>query len=323
MQKGEITMEELQRFYAGKRILVTGGAGFIGSHLVEKLVALGARVTILDNFTTGSLSNLKTVVHAINIMYADVRSTYSCLKATLNQDLVFHLAALISVPESVSNPDLCYRINIDGTHNMLNACKKNLVPTFVYASSSAVYGAKNSLCAETDEPNPQSPYAVSKYRGEQLCRQYTRDYGINTVILRYFNVFGERQNPNGPYAAVRAKFIHLLRTNQPLTIYGDGTQTRDFINVAQVVEANVVVGMQSMLCGEIFNVASGASINLLELIAQLESELGIRHTSLIFQPTRPGDVEHSKAKIEKLHQLLTTPRGTPTMWQKTQKTATL
>ncbi|MFA6263207.1 MAG: NAD-dependent epimerase/dehydratase family protein [Candidatus Babeliales bacterium] len=318
-------MEAQQRFYAGKRILVTGGAGFIGSHLVEKLVTLGARVTVLDNFTTGSLNNLKAIVHNINIMYADVRSTYSCLRATLNQDIVFHLAALISVPESVKNPALCYAINVDGTKNILDACKKNVISTVVYSSSSAVYGTNNGVCSETDEPCPQSPYAISKYRGEQLCKQFTRDHGMNTAILRYFNVYGERQNPNGPYAAVRSKFAQLLRTSQPLTIYGDGKQTRDFIHISPVVEANLAAGMCSTLYGEIFNVASGTSMNLLDLITQLEKEMGNRHVSIVFQPTRLGDIEHSQAKTEKLQQLLqnSLSQNAPTIWQQTQKTATL
>ncbi|MFA5306237.1 MAG: NAD-dependent epimerase/dehydratase family protein [Candidatus Babeliales bacterium] len=318
-------METMQRFYEGKRVLVTGGAGFIGSHLVEKLVGLGAHVTILDNFTTGSLRNLKTVVHAINIMYADVRSSYSCFKASLEQDIVFHLAALISVPESVSNPDLCYRINIDGTQNMLEASKKNLASTFVYASSSAIYGAKDGLCDETDTPHPQSPYAISKYRGEQLCQHYTRTYGMNTAILRYFNVYGERQNPQGPYAAVRAKFAHLLRAGSPLTIYGDGTQTRDFINVVNVVEANLAAGMYPALYGDIFNVASGTSISLRELISQLEQELGIHHTELIFEPTRPGDIQRSQASTAKLQKLLAIrlTEQPVSEWQKAQKTVTI
>jgi nucleoside-diphosphate-sugar epimerase len=325
MQKGEITMDAQQQFYAGKRILVTGGAGFIGSHLVDKLVALGAHVTVLDNFTTGSLNNLKAVVHAISIMYADVRSTYSCLRATLNQDIVFHLAALISVPESIKNPDLCYAINVDGTKNILDACKKNAISTMIYSSSSAVYGTKNGICSETDEPCPQSPYAISKYRGEQLCKQFTRDHGMNTAILRYFNVYGERQNPKGPYAAVRSKFAQLLRTGQPLTIYGNGKQTRDFIHISPIIEANLAAGMCSTLYGEIFNVASGTSINLLDLITQLEKEVGNRHTSLIFQPTRPGDIEHSRAQTEKLQQFLKSSlsQNTPMIWQKTQKTAIL
>lgn len=318
-------METMQQFYEGKRVLVTGGAGFIGSHLVEKLVGMGARVTILDNFTTGSLRNLKTVVHALNILYADVRSSYSCLKASFKQDIIFHLAALISVPESVNNPDLCYQVNIDGTRNMLEASKKNLVPTFVYVSSSAVYGAKNGICEETDVPNPQSPYAISKYRGEELCQHYTRTYGMNTAILRYFNVYGQRQNPNGLYAAVRAKFAHLLRAGQPLTIYGDGTQTRDFVNVTHVVNANLAIGMHNALYGEIFNVASGKSICLLELITQLEQELGIKHTELVFEPTRPGDIAHSYASVAKLQKLqlphLINQPGLE--WQKAQKTVTI
>jgi nucleoside-diphosphate-sugar epimerase len=296
-------MESLQKFYDKKRVLVTGGAGFIGSHLVEKLVSLGARVTIFDNFSAGSLANLKSVVHAINVIYADVRSPYSCLKATANQEIVFHLAAFISVPESFKDPQLCYNINIDGTNNMLTGCEKNSVKTFIYSSSSAVYGNKNSICSETDQLHPESPYAISKHKGELATKHYFQTYRLNTAILRYFNVYGQRQNPNGAYAAVVAKFTQQLLTKEPLTIFGDGKQTRDFIHVSKVVDANLMVAMHDALHGDVFNVGTGRSMNLLQLIDHLEKELKIQRTAVSFMPARQGDIEHSQANCEKYQKL--------------------
>jgi nucleoside-diphosphate-sugar epimerase len=294
-------METLQRFYAQKKILVTGGAGFIGSHIVEKLVTYGARVTVLDNFSSGTLANLKSVVHTINLMYADVRCLHSCAKASENQDFVFHLASLVSVPESIKNQELCYKINIDGTRNILEACRKNNVKRFIFSSSSAVYGNKNTVCKETTPLNPQSPYAESKVVGENLCHEYNKKYGLSSVILRYFNVYGERQNPKGPYAAVVARFKQQLLNAEPLTIFGDGKQTRDFIPVSDVVHANLKLAMaQTNLC-ETFNIGTGKSITLLELINQLENELQTRRTTINFLPAREGDILHSKAYCEKYH----------------------
>lgn len=291
-------MEHLQQFYHNKRILVTGGAGFIASHLVEKLVSLGAKVTVLDNFSTGKLVHLKSVAHAINLFYADVRSEYSCYKATNNQNLVFHFAAFVSVAESMQSPDLCYKINIDGTHNMLKACKKNNIASFIFSSSSAVYGDKNDICSENDALSPQSPYAVSKQEAEILCKQYAHQDGLNTTILRYFNVYGDRQNPQGSYAAVVARFKEQLLTGKPITIFGTGKQTRDFIHVSKIVEATLLMGMKKS-SGEVFNIGSGKSLNLFELIEQLEKELKVKKTDISFLPARQGDILHSRANCEK------------------------
>ena len=292
-------MKSLEAFYKGKNVLVTGGAGFIGSHLVEALIKFGARVTILDNFSTGSLNNLTSVLTLINLFYADISSPYSCLKATKNKDMVFHLAAFISVPGSISNPDLCYTINTQGTKNLLEACKEYEVKTFMLSSSAAVYGNKNESCIETDAPNPQSPYAQSKIDGERLCKEYAEKESFNTACLRYFNVYGERQNPNGEYAAAAAKFKQNLLSKQPLTIYGDGKQTRDFIHVSKIVEANLKIAMMENLKGDIFNIGSGKSIDLFQLIEQLEQELNVKKTDITFQGSRKGDILHSQANCEK------------------------
>ncbi|MCB9493675.1 MAG: NAD-dependent epimerase/dehydratase family protein [Epsilonproteobacteria bacterium] len=292
-------MKQFEQFYQGKEVLVTGGAGFIGSHLVEKLVQLGAKVSVLDNFSTGKLGNLTSVASYISLLCSDVRSAYSCIKATVNKQIVFHLASFVSVPESINNPSLCHQINVQGTQNLLEGCKKNNVGTVVFASSSAVYGNAKKQCHENDTPSPQSPYAQSKLDGETLCREYGQAYNINTACLRYFNVYGERQDPTGTYAAVVAKFRQQLLSKQPITIFGDGTQTRDFINVADVVNANLKIGMLQGTRGEVFNIGSGRSITLLQLLEQLEQELNIKRSDVLFQPARRGDVIHSQANCEK------------------------
>lgn len=296
-------MNHLEKFYQGKHVLVTGGAGFIGSHLTEKLVKLGAHVTVLDNFSTGKLANLKPIITRINLMYADITSQYSCQKATAGKDVVFHLAAFISVPLSIKNPAICSAINTNGTQNILEGCKQNNVPSLVFSSSSAVYGNKETPCNEQDTPNPQTPYASTKLEGEKLCKQYAQECNMNTVCLRYFNVYGERQNPNGEYAAVVAKFKDCLCNKKPITIFGDGKQTRDFIHVSKVVETNLKMGMQKNNVGEVFNVATGTSINLIQLIKQLENELKLKPADILYEPTRSGDIMHSQANCKKLLEL--------------------
>ncbi len=289
----------LQRFYDKKQVLITGGAGFIGSHLAEKLVALGARVTVLDNFSSGNLTNLKSVVSSINLLYADIRSPYSCLKATTQQDIVFHLAAFISVPESMVHPETCMEVNAQGTSHILHAAAKNGVKKVVLSSSSAVYGNAKETCSEDDQPMPMSPYAESKLEAERLCKQFSEKTALATTCLRYFNVYGDRQNPMGSYAAVVAKFTHLLQARQPITIFGDGQQTRDFIPVAKVVEANLLVGMDQAHSNTVFNIGSGQSISLLTLLGQLETKLAIKNQGIAFLPARQGDILHSQATCQK------------------------
>ena len=318
-----------EAFYVGKKVLVTGGAGFIGSHLVERLVKLGAKVTVLDNLSSGNINNLKNVFPQINLIYGDIINSFTALNATKRQDIVFHLAALISVAYSTEHPQTCYKINIDGTHNILEGCKKNGVGTFIFSSSAAVYGNRDTTChdtachdtacKETDTPNPQSPYATSKFESENLCKQYAIEHNINTASLRYFNVYGDRQNPNGDYAAVVAKFTHNLKNRLPIIIFGDGKQTRDFINVSHVVDANLNIALHSIsmhsnamhrdavhtqLSGDIFNVASGKSINLMELIKQLEDELGVKHVEIVFKDRRAGDIIHSLASCDRYNKFV-------------------
>jgi UDP-glucose 4-epimerase len=296
-------MDHFQEFYNNKRVLVTGGAGFIGSHLVEKLVTLGAKVTVLDNFSTGTLANIKSVAHSVSLYYADVRSSYSCLKATANQEIVFHCAAFISVPESLKHPETCTDVNVNGTECLLNACLKNGVKSFVFSSSSAVYGNKNDFCSETDPLAPETPYAHSKCGAEALCQKIAKESCMKIAILRYFNVYGDRQNPHGPYGAVVARFKEQIRTGKPITIFGDGHQTRDFVPVADVVNANLNTAMKQYASGNIFNIGSGESINLFELVEQLKKELKISKTEFSFFPARQGDIIHSKANCEKYKKL--------------------
>ena len=321
-KKELVVTESIKTFYDKKHVLVTGGAGFIGSHLVEALVSLGAKVSIIDNFSSGNLANLKSIAHQVNIFYADIRSFYSCLKATAHQDIVFHMAAFISVPESIKNPDLCNSVNRDGTENLLKAAVQNNVKTVVFSSSSAVYGNKNTPCIETDKLNPQSPYASSKAEGEALCKKYAESANINTVVLRYFNVYGERQNPNGAYAAVVPKFKELLKAKKPLTVFGDGMQTRDFVPVSKVVEANLTLGSMNTMKGDLFNIGTGKSITLHQLIDQLEQELGIKNVGINYLPAREGDILHSSANCDKYKNLV--PNKLPkSKLAKSQKTDTL
>lgn len=294
----------MKQVYEGKNVLVTGGAGFIGSHIVEELVKQKAKVTILDNFSSGTLTNLLAILPYINIIYGDISNPFTALKATKNQDTVFHLAALVSVAQSVENPQFCKQINLIGTKNLLEGCKKKGVKNFVFSSSSAIYGNRDEECKEEDSTKPLSPYAKYKLESEKLCKQYAKDYGINTASLRYFNVYGDRQKVNGEYAAVVAKFKYNLIHKKPLVIFGDGKQTRDFIHVSKVVEANLNIAIQANLNGEVFNIGSGKSINLLELIEQLEKEINTKKTDLVFEDERSGDIKFSSANCEKYLKLI-------------------
>ncbi|MCK4265039.1 NAD-dependent epimerase/dehydratase family protein [Candidatus Babeliales bacterium] len=286
-------------FYNNKKVLITGGAGFIGSHLAEKLAFSGAHIVVLDDLSTGKLENLKHVLPCIELIKGDITDQGTCLRATKDVCTIFHHAALISVPETFKDPERCFDVNIRGTEKILDAAINNGVKNFVLASSAAVYGNKNDLCIETDKPNPQSPYAHSKIEGERLCKEYSNVYGMSTVVLRYFNVHGERQNPDSEYSAVIARFTNMLKNKKPLTIFGTGRQTRDFIEVSEVVKANMIMGCQPNMEGEVFNIATGNSMNILEVVERIKNQLKIQPVGINFMPARSGDIEHSRADCTK------------------------
>ena len=289
----------MKKFYNDLPVLVTGGAGFIGSHLVNRLVELGAQVTVLDTKINRS-ENLKKIRKKINFIQASITDFDICLAATKNKKAVFHLAAFVSVPASVKNPKECHSTNANGTFNLLEACRLNNTKRFIFSSSAAVYGPTENLCTENMACNPTSPYGTSKLIGELLCKKYACNYGLQTICLRYFNVFGKNQNPNGAYAAVVAKFMDQIKKNKPITIFGDGLQTRDFIPVHKVVEANLLLGMQDKkrMNGQPFNIATGQSITLVKLIENLKKEFPNYNQSPLFKPARAGDLKHSQADIQ-------------------------
>ena len=294
-------------FYKNLPVLVTGGAGFIGSHLVENLVALGADVTVLDNLSTGKPENIKNLKQKIKFINGDIRDLKTCFDATKNKKIIFHLAAFVSVPESMNNPQECNDINVMGTFNLLESARLNNAERFIFSSSSAVYGNKSGICTENESCNPTSVYGLSKLLGEIYCKNYYEFFGLKTICLRYFNVYGERQNPNGAYAAVVAKFTHCMQNNEPIIVYGNGLQTRDFIPVQKVVGANLNLGKLSdnHLNGLPVNIASNKSITLLELIKQLQDNFKDYSGEIIFKPARQGDIEHSNANCTKYLNLIT------------------
>ncbi len=287
--------------------LVTGGAGFIGSHVAGRLLGDGHRVRVLDNFSTGSRANLELGgAHAphLEIIEGEIRDLGTVEAATRGVDVVFHQAAMRSVPRSVKDPLGANDNNVTGTLNVLEAARRAGVRRVVYASSSSVYGDRPELPKREDQtPAPISPYAVSKAAGEQYAAVWSRLYGVETVGLRYFNVFGPRQDPTSEYAAVIPRFILWGLKHAPLEVHGDGTQSRDFTYIDNVVEANLLAGRAPGASGEVFNVGCGARVSLLAIIASLERLLG-RPLQRHHTPVRAGDVPHTLADVGKAKRLL-------------------
>jgi UDP-glucose 4-epimerase len=279
--------------------LVTGGAGFIGSHLVEALHARGDTVRVLDNFSTGDPTNLEPVRERVRVFDGEITDPMTVKEAVHGVELVFHQAALASVPRSVADPMATHQACVTGTLNVLLAVRDAGVRRVVYAASSSAYGNSVRLPkCETDPTAPLSPYAVAKLAGEQYCAAFTEVYGLETVRLRYFNVFGPRQSPDSPYAAVIPRFIEAMTAGRSPVIHGDGEQSRDFTFVADVVQANLRAAEAPGVSGKVYNIACGRRTSLLELVAQLNALLGsdIKPTHT---PPRPGDVRHSQAGIER------------------------
>lgn len=285
--------------------LVTGGAGFIGSHLTEKLVNVGERVRLLDNFLTGKKENIASFLDRVELIEGDIRDFDVCRLACKDVDYVLHQAALPSVGRSVEDPATSNEINVTGTLNLLRAACKAGVKRFVFASSSSVYGDDDSLPKkEGREGRPLSPYALSKLTGEHYCRLFFQLYGLSTVCLRYFNIFGPRQDPYSPYAAVIPSFIFRLLRGEPVIIFGDGEQSRDFTYVANVVEANLLaIQAENKVSGEVFNIAGGQEITVNALAAEISRLLGAENEPIYAEP-RPGDIRHSLADISRARQVL-------------------
>jgi UDP-glucose 4-epimerase len=277
--------------------LVTGGAGFIGSHLVEALLRVGHTVRVLDNFSTGSRDNLAAVEDDIEIIEGDIGELDVVRAAARGVELIFHEAALASVPRSVADPVPTHRVCATGTLHVLIAAREEGVRRVIYAASSSAYGDTPALPKrETDLPRPLSPYAVAKLVGEHYCSVFFNVYGLETVRLRYFNVFGPRQRPGGPYSAVIPLFAEAMLAGRRPLIHGDGLQSRDFTYVAEVVQANLLAAQAARVAGKVYNVACGRRTTLLELVSRLNDCLGTRLNPVHAEP-RPGDVRHSQADI--------------------------
>lgn len=286
------------------RYLVTGGAGFIGSHIVERLLALGESVVVLDDLSTGRRENLAPWLDSITFVEGDIRDLDRVWNSCIGADYVLHQAALPSVPRSVQDPIASNEANVRGTLNVLVAARKAGVKRVVYAGSSSVYGDTPVLPKHEDMPaRPLSPYAVSKHTGELYCQVFARIYGLETVVLRYFNVFGPRQDPNSHYAAVIPKFVTAFQQGVAPVIFGDGEQSRDFTYVANVVEANLLACRAEHAAGEVFNIACGRRTSLNELVCALQQFIGSQ-VGAVHEAARPGDVKHSLADIGKAQRLL-------------------
>lgn len=279
------------------KYLVTGGAGFIGSNLVEELLKTGNKVRVLDNFSTGKRENLKEFGKDIELIEGDIRSYHIVKQAVKGIDVVLHQAALPSVPRSINDPITTNEVNVGGTLNILDASKDSGVKRFVFASSSSIYGDTPELPKhEGITPNPLSPYAVSKLAGEKYCQVFAKVYGLQTIALRYFNVFGPKQDPNSQYSAVIPKFIKLISNKQQPTIFGDGTQSRDFTYVANVVEANILASTSDCESGIVMNCACNNQIELNYLVDKI-NELLAENIKPIYKEHRKGDIKHSFADI--------------------------
>ena len=279
-----------------EKVLVTGGAGFIGSNLAEELIKKGAKVSILDNLITGFRENLDEINGDFDFIEGDLNDDDKLNIALEGVDTVFHQAALPSVPRSVENPLETHNACVNGTFNLLLKSKEKNVRRLIYAASSSAYGDQETLPKiETMIPKPLSPYAAAKLMGEYYCQVFSRVYGLETLCLRYFNVFGPRQNPSSMYSGVISRFIDSLMTGKSPVIYGDGEQSRDFTFIANVVDANIKAAQTKTGIGEILNVANGERISLNELLEVLKKITGNFDVQADYQTERKGDVKHSQA----------------------------
>lgn len=287
--------------------LVTGGAGFIGSNLVRALLNRGHTVRVLDNFSTGTRSNLEECLNQLDLVEGDLTILGDVQNAMRDIEVVFHHGAVPSVPKSVEDPLGSNRANVDGTLHVLVAARDAGVRRVIFASSSSIYGDQNAGApkVETMIPQPISPYGVAKLAAEGYCQVFYRVYGLETVALRYFNVFGPRQNPQSMYAAVIPRFVTALLKGEPPIIYGDGEQTRDFTYVENVIVGNLLAANApaDRVCGEVFNLAAGGQTSLNTLVEMLQMITG-QNVPPVYEKPRPGDIKHSRADVLKAQRLL-------------------
>lgn len=287
-----------------KQVLVTGGAGFIGSHLVRALLGQGASVRVLDDFSTGRRENLSGLDGALEVLEGDLRDAARVAEAVRGVEVVFHEAAFVSVPESMEKPQACFDVNIGGTSLLLEAARRAGVRRVVIASSAAVYGDSEDLpLIETAALRPLSPYALSKQVDEMLADLYTRSLGLEVACLRYFNVYGPRQRPDSMYAAAVPIFISRLRAGRPVTVFGDGGQTRDLIYVGDVVRANLLAAEHPAAAGGVFNICTGRETRLLDLLEVLK-QVFPDAPAPVFTDPRPGDIYKSVGSPQRAADML-------------------
>lgn len=285
--------------------LVTGGAGFIGSHLAATLLERGARVRVIDNLSTGYRANLEEIGGDIDFVNASITDSQALNRALDNVELVFHEAAIPSVPRSVKSPAETHESSVDGTFSLLLAARDRKVRRLVYAASSSAYGDQpESPKRESMRPDPLSPYAVAKLVGEHYCQVFTRSYGLETVSLRYFNVFGPRQDPGSEYSGVISRFIRSLQSGERPTIYGDGEQSRDFTYISNVLDANMRAAESTTAVGKVINIGNGKSVTINELLNTLKELSGHPDVTAEYAPARTGDIRHSLADISEAASLL-------------------
>ncbi len=290
-----------------QKVLVTGGAGFIGSHLVKRLLELNYHVKVVDNFSTGKIENLNVVLHHPNlqIIQGNICNAETVLKASEGVNFILHQAALVSVPASIKEPQASFQNNTVGTFNVFEAARIHRVERVVFASSAAVYKDTNNIpLHEKMLLSPVSPYALDKLYAEQLAKLYADIYAVPSIGLRYFNVYGERQNPKSSYSGVISIFIDNLKSRKPITIFGDGQQTRDFVYVKNVVDANILALLSQQESFNMYNVASGKSTSILQLIAILQKVSNISFINQLYSNLRQGEIYHSQADISLIKQEL-------------------
>lgn len=285
--------------------LVTGGAGFIGSHLTAALLSSGARVRVIDNFSTGYHENLAELGGDIDLIDASITDSAALARALSEVELVFHQAAIPSVPRSVSSPAETHEASVNGTFELLLAARDKKVRRLVYAASSSAYGDQaESPKRESALPQPLSPYAVAKLVGEYYCQVFTRSYGLETVSLRYFNVFGPRQDPGSEYSGVISRFVSALQSGGQPVIYGDGEQSRDFTYIANVVDANLRAAQAPDAVGKVINIGNGESVTINQLLNEIKKLSGKLDVEPEYRPVRAGDVRHSLADLTQAQTLL-------------------